>query len=59
MDILLEYPGATNPLAGFADRLQGVGVSGVDIDLDQFGWQVISPNLSLWLWFPGTVEFSP
>ncbi|MFM8420583.1 MAG: Calx-beta domain-containing protein [Verrucomicrobiota bacterium] len=59
MDILFENLTSTNPLAGFADRLQGVGVSGVDIDLNQFGWQVISPNLSLWLWFPGTVEFSP
>jgi hypothetical protein len=44
---------------GFGDRLAGVGVSGIDVDLYSNVMQVIGPNLTLWLPFAGTIEFSP
>ena len=44
---------------GFADRLVGAGMSGIDVDLFTNAIQVIGPNLSLQLWLAGTVEFSP
>jgi Ca2+-binding RTX toxin-like protein len=47
------------PAEGFADRLVGAGISGIDVDLFNNGIQVIGPNLSLQLWLAGSVEFSP
>ena len=52
-DTLREYAGE-----GFADTLQGVGVSGVDVDLNSASLQVISANLSLTLAILSGVEFS-
>ena len=54
LDVVFEPP-----LMGFGDRLAGVGVSGIDVDLYSNVMQVIGPNLTLWLPFAGTIEFSP
>ncbi len=43
---------------GFADTLLGVGLNGIDVDLNTIAVQVISPNLTLTLVFLSTVEFS-
>ena len=43
---------------GFADTLLGVGLNGIDLDLNTIAVQVISPNLTLTLVFLSTVEFS-
>jgi Ca2+-binding RTX toxin-like protein len=52
-DMVVEFAGQ-----GYADRLIGVGLSGIDVDLFLAVSQTISMNLTLILWNAGQVELS-
>ena len=56
-DTIKEFAGG-----GFADTLLGVGVSGIDVNLNPLNvaeaTQVIGPNLTLTFLIPSEVEFS-